>query len=347
MKESNGKEPVAFLEATDVRKSFPVRGSLRHAGAGRRAKRLVALDGVSLRLEKGQGLGLVGESGSGKSTLARCLVRAEEPDSGQITVDGHDVVGANAEELRQIRRRIQLVYQDPYSSLNPRLRVGSAIAEPARVHDLISKQGEGDLVKTLLERVGLPPSAARSRPRELSGGQRQRVAIARVLAVQPDIILADEAVSALDVSIQAQILGVLRGLRNDLGLGILFIAHQLPLIAQLCERVAVMYLGRIVEEGPTEQVFTRPGHPYTIALMKANPDPFAGERIHKPALTGEIPSPLAIPSGCRFHTRCPSVEERCRTEDPAGRQLGKDHMSWCHVNPLYRNDVGAREESRL
>ncbi len=320
-------------------KSFPVRGSLRHGGAAGQTKRLVALDGVSLRLEKGQGLGLVGESGSGKTTLARCLVRAEEPDSGRITVGGQDVVGASTRELRQIRRQIQLVYQDPYSSLNPRLSVGSAIAEPARVHGLVSKQDEADLVKSLLERVGLPASAARRRPRELSGGQRQRVAIARVLAVQPDIILADEAVSALDVSIQAQILSVLRDLRNDLGLGILFIAHQLPLIAQLCERVAVMYLGRIVEEGPTEQVFTRPGHPYTIALMKANPDPFAESRMHAPALTGEIPSPLAVPSGCRFHTRCPSVQERCRTEDPVARQLGKDHLSWCHVNPLYRDDA--------
>jgi oligopeptide/dipeptide ABC transporter ATP-binding protein len=340
VKADNDSRSVALLEATDVKKSFPVRGSLRHGHAAGRAKRLVALDGVSLRLEKGQSLGLVGESGSGKTTLARCLVRAEEPDTGHITVAGRDVVGANPRELSQIRRRIQLVYQDPYSSLNPRLSVGRAIAEPARVHGLISKQDEGDLVKSLLERVGLPSSAARRRPRELSGGQRQRVAIARVLAVEPDIILADEAVSALDVSIQAQILRVLRDLRDDLGLGILFIAHQLPLIAQLCERVAVMYLGRIVEEGPTEQVFTRPGHPYTIALMKANPDPFAARKIHAPALTGEIPSPLAIPSGCRFHTRCPVAEDRCRVEDPIGRELGKGHVSWCHVNPLYRDHSG-------
>ena len=203
------------------------------------------------------------------------------------------------------------------------------------MHGLVTKNDEQALVDSLLERVGLAPSASRRRPRELSGGQRQRVAIARALSVQPDIILADEAVSALDVSIQAQILRVLRDLRNELGLGILFIAHQLPLIAQLCERVAVMYLGRIVEEGPTEQVFTRPGHPYTIALMQANPVPTATARLRAPALKGEIPSPMAIPSGCRFHTRCPAVQERCLTEDPAPRLLGEGHVSWCHVNPLY------------
>jgi oligopeptide/dipeptide ABC transporter ATP-binding protein len=346
MTAAKGTAPEALLAATDVRKSFAARGSLRHIAARGRTMRLVALDGVSLRLEKGQGLGLVGESGSGKSTLARCLVRAEEPDSGRITLGGQDVIGASPKELRQIRRRVQLVYQDPYSSLNPRLTVWSAIAEPALVHGLVSKQGEKDLVMALLERVGLPSSAARRRPRELSGGQRQRVAIARVLAVQPDIILADEAVSALDVSIQAQILRMLRDLRKDLGLGILFIAHQLPLIAQLCERVAVMYLGRIVEEGPTEQVFTKPGHPYTIALMKANPDPFAGTRLRAPALTGEIPSPLAIPGGCRFHTRCPSAVDRCWTDDPEGRKLGEGHVSWCHVNPLYRDAADSSEGSR-
>ena len=322
------------MEATDVTKSFPVRGSFRQRG-----RRLVGLDGVSLRLDRGQGLGLVGESGSGKSTLARCLVRVYEPDGGRITLGGQDVVGANVKraDLRQIRRRVQLVYQDPYSSLNPRLRVGAAISEAARVHGLVSgKRDEAELVATLLERVGLPASAAKRRPKELSGGQRQRVAIARALAVRPDIILADEAVSALDVSIQAQILDVLRDLQSELGLGILFIAHQLPLIAQVCERVAVMYLGRIVEEGPTEQVFNRPGHPYTIALMEANPVPSVGVRKRAPALTGEIPSPLAIPDGCRFHTRCPSVEERCHTEDPPGVHLGHDHVSWCHVNPLYK-----------
>ena len=328
-------EPAAFLEATDVKKSFVPRGALLALGSRLRQQRLVALDGVSLRLEKGQGLGLVGESGSGKSTMARCLVRALEPDSGRIVLDGQDVITANSRELQGIRRRVQLVYQDPYSSLNPRLRVGTALAEPARVHGLISKNDQAELVGKLLERVGLPASAAKRRPRELSGGQRQRVAIARALSVQPDIILADEAVSALDVSIQAQILKVLRDLRNDLGLGILFIAHQLPLIAQLCERVAVMYLGRIVEEGPTQRVFTRPGHPYTIALMRANPLPVYGEKLRAPALKGEVPSPLAIPSGCRFHTRCPVAQERCRTEDPAAHELGEDHVSWCHVNPLY------------
>jgi oligopeptide/dipeptide ABC transporter ATP-binding protein len=311
---------------------------------GDRPRRLVALDGVSLRLGKGEGLGVVGESGSGKSTLARCLVRAEEPDSGRTIVAGEDITTVGRAGLRAIRRRVQLIYQDPYSSLDPRQRVGKAIAEPARVHGLVRKGDQDELVRSLLERVGLPASAARRFPRELSGGQRQRVAIARALSVRPDILLADEAVSALDVSIQAQILHVLRDLRNELGLGILFIAHQLPLIAQLCERVAVMYLGRIVEEGPTEQVFARPGHPYTIALMNANPSPSSVASRRRPSLTGEIPSPLAIPGGCRFHTRCPSAVDRCRVEDPVAHELGPDHVSWCHVNPLYDKAAVGRSQ---
>jgi oligopeptide/dipeptide ABC transporter ATP-binding protein len=335
-----------FLEATDLKKAYPVRGALQYRRRGEPSKRVVALDGVSLRLDKGQGLGLVGESGSGKSTLARCLVRAVEPDSGKITLAGEDVMAAGARELAAMRRRVQLVYQDPYSSLNPRLRAGMSIAEPARVHGLVANKEEEDLlVASLLERVGLPRSAGARRPRELSGGQRQRVAIARALSVRPDILLADEAVSALDVSIQAQILHLLRDLRTELGLGILFIAHQLPLIAQLCERVAVMYLGRIVEEGPTERVFTRPGHPYTIALLRANPDPSSHTKARSPALSGEIPSPLAVPEGCRFHTRCAFAEERCRNEDPPRRQLAPGHVSWCHINPLYAGDSKDASES--
>jgi oligopeptide/dipeptide ABC transporter ATP-binding protein len=284
--------------------------------------RLVALDGVSLILSPNEVLGLVGESGSGKTTTARCIVRLEMPDHGAIKFDQRDVLAADAEELRQIRRDMQMIYQDPYSSLNPRISVKAAISEPALVHGLVDKQGAEDLVLEL----------ASLRPRALSGGQRQRVAIARALALQPRIIIADEAVSALDVSIQAQILNLFGELIRDLGLSMIFIAHQLSVIAQLSDRVAIMYLGRIVETGPTADVFTRPRHPYTDALLEAHPRVAVGKK-EEPALKGEIPSPYAIPVGCRFNTRCPYVEDKCYQIDPAATEVSPGHLSWCHVLP--------------
>ncbi len=304
---------------------------------GRPIPRLVALDGVSISLGRNEVLGLVGESGSGKTTTARCIVRLEEPDAGSIHFGDQDVLAADTADLRHIRRDMQMIYQDPYSSLNPRMTVKAAISEPAIIHGLVDKNGADELVFKLLERVGLSDTVADLRPRALSGGQRQRVAIARALALEPQVIIADEAVSALDVSIQAQILNLFAELIRDLGLSMLFIAHQLSVIAQLSDRVAIMYLGRIVETGPTAHVFAGPRHPYTAALLEAHPNLEIGVK-GAPALRGEIPSPYAIPTGCRFNTRCKYAEDKCFEIDPDPADISPNHAVWCHVLPeLPRN----------
>jgi oligopeptide/dipeptide ABC transporter ATP-binding protein len=321
-----------LLKVRDLFKYFPGKSSLVDRLQGKPRPRLVALDGVSLELNPNEVLGLVGESGSGKTTLARCLVRLEPLDQGSVVFDGEDVRAAGPAELRQIRRNLQMIYQDPYTSLNPRMSVRTAISEPALVHGLVEKEDTEQLVRDLLGRVGLPPSVADLRPRALSGGQRQRVAIARALALNPRVIIADEAVSALDVSIQAQILNLFSELISDLRLSMIFIAHQLSVIAQLSDRVAIMYLGRIVETGPTVSVFTQPRHPYTGALLEAHPQ-VGEEKKRDPALTGEIPSPYAIPKGCRFNTRCRFAEPRCFETDPPPIEVSPGHFAWCHVLP--------------
>jgi oligopeptide/dipeptide ABC transporter ATP-binding protein len=249
-----------------------------------------------------------------------------------VVFDGQNVLDAGTLELRQIRRDMQMIYQDPYTSLNPRMTVRSAISEPALVHGLVERAGADALVRELLDRVGLPETVANLRPRALSGGQRQRVAIARALALKPRVIIADEAVSALDVSIQAQILNLFAELIRELGLGMVFIAHQLSVIAQLSDRVAIMYLGRVVETGRTVEVFANPRHPYTGALLEAHPH-IDAEKRQEPALTGEIPSPYAIPTGCRFNTRCRFAEERCFEIDPEPMEVSPGHFAWCHVLP--------------
>jgi oligopeptide transport system ATP-binding protein len=321
-----------ILVATALSRAFQGRRSVADMARLRAAPRLTALDRVSIELWPGRVLGVVGESGSGKTTLARCLVRLVEPDSGSVTFDGNDVLAARGADLATIRRRMQLVYQDPYTSLDPRVSVRDTIAEPARVHRLVDRSDVDGLVGRMLDLVGLPATVARRRPRELSGGQRQRVAIARALALQPRVLIADEAVSALDVSIQAQILNLLDQLRSELDLAILFIAHQLGVIAHLADTVAVMYLGRIVERGPVAELFLAPRHPYTAALLAANPGlrPRAGRA---PSLSGEIPSPYAIPVGCRFSTRCRYVEDRCRATEPDALVVGPDHEVRCVVLP--------------
>jgi oligopeptide/dipeptide ABC transporter ATP-binding protein len=321
-----------LLEVKDLYKYYQGRISAVNRLRKRPVPRLVALDGVSIWLGRNEVLGLVGESGSGKTTTARCIVRLEEPDSGMVRFDGKDVLEANDSQLRQMRRDMQMIYQDPYSSLNPRMSVENAISEPAIYHDLVDKADAGSLVHQLLKQVGLPETVANLRPRALSGGQRQRVAIARALSLSPRVIIADEAVSALDVSIQAQILNLFSDLIRELGLSMIFIAHQLSVIAQLSDRVAIMYLGRIVETGPTVSVFNSPRHPYTSALLEAHPNV---EVLKKsaPALKGEIPSPYAIPRGCRFNTRCEFAEEKCFTIDPDPVEVAPGHTAWCHVLP--------------
>jgi oligopeptide/dipeptide ABC transporter ATP-binding protein len=279
-------------------------------------------------------LGIVGESGSGKTTLARCLIRLMEPDAGTIEFDGADVTHARRGELQHIRRRMQMVFQDPYSSLNPRVRIGEAIAEPARIHGVVERGASLAHAQRLLELVGLPATAADRYPRQLSGGQRQRVAIARALSVEPEFLIADEPVSALDVSIQAQILNLLDDLVSSLSLTMVFIAHQLSVVRHVSDRVAIMYLGRVVEIAPAEEIFRSPQHPYTVGLLEAAPRPDPALRRRSPAIRGDIPSPFDIPSGCRFRTRCRFVEERCASEDPALRAAEPGHEVACHVLPF-------------
>jgi oligopeptide transport system ATP-binding protein len=324
----------ALLVVEGLRKSFAVRRSLLDRARLRPARRAVAVDGVSLAVSRREKLGVVGESGSGKTTLARCLLRLVEPDAGSIRFDGSEISTADRAALQAVRRRMQMVFQDPYSSLNPRVKVGAAIAEPARVHGIVPVGALDDHVHRLLELVGLPRSTAERYPRQLSGGQRQRVAIARALSLEPEFLVADEPVSALDVSIQAQILNLLEDLVTSLSLTMIFIAHQLSVVRHVSDRVAIMYLGRIVEVGPTHEIFERPQHPYTAGLLAAAPVPDPKRRSRTPAMRGDIPSPLSIPSGCRFRTRCPFAEPRCEVEDPALRPVGREHEVACHVLPF-------------
>ena len=323
-----------LLRVEHVSKRFPVRRTLGDRAHRRGGQWVTAVDDVSFALGKGETFGVVGESGSGKSTLARCLVRLHEADEGTIDFDGIDVRRADRDGGRTLHQRVQMVFQDPYTSLNPRFSIESAILEAGRVHGRVEKGGGDAFVQELLTMVGLPTRLASRRPRELSGGQRQRVAIARALAVGPDLLVADEAVSSLDVSIQAQILNLFEELRQQLGLTMIFISHQLSVISHISDSVAIMYLGRIVELGPTTQVFTSPRHPYTRGLLDANPTPDPRQRHRQPALSGELPSPLAIPTGCRFRTRCAFAADVCAAVDPELAAVGDGHSTACHVLPF-------------
>jgi len=320
-------EPL--VEVRDLRKLFPIGG-----GVLRRPRGAVhAVDGVSLAIAPGETLGLVGESGSGKSTLGRCMLRLIEPTSGEVRFAGRSLLGLPARALRALRREMQIIFQDPYGSLNPRMRVGSIVGEGLAIHGLGTRPERRARVAELLDLVGLSPEAAGRYPHEFSGGQRQRIGIARALAVRPRFIVADEAVSALDVSIQAQILNLLQDLRQRLGLTMLFIAHDLRVVEHLCDRVAVMYLGKIVESGSRDEIYTNPRHPYTRALLSAVPNPDPRQRKRRMVLGGDVPSPVGPPAGCAFHPRCPHVADVCRTVVPplvAGR---RDHAVACHVFP--------------
>jgi oligopeptide/dipeptide ABC transporter ATP-binding protein len=312
-----------------------VRELVKHYSAGGlfqgRVPPVRAVDGVSFDVGRGETLALVGESGCGKSSVGRTILRLQEPTSGEATFEDVQVFALDRVALRRLRRRMQIIFQDPYSSLNPRMTVGAAVAEGIEIHRLAKGPEIGRRVSALLEEVGLDPGYARRYPHEFSGGQRQRVGIARALAVEPSFIVCDEPVSALDVSVQAQVLNLLADLQRERGLSYLFIAHDLAVVRQIAHRVAVMYLGRIVETGPTEALLSTPHHPYTVALRSAVPEPDPGRRRGRIVLGGDLPSPSNPPSGCPFHTRCfhPEKNERCRTERPELRPVG-DTMAACH-----------------
>ncbi len=312
-----------LLTAERLTKSFPV--------AGHHAARVRALTDVDLAVVRGETLGIVGESGCGKSTLARCLVRLYPIDSGRIAYDGIEIAALSGAALRTFNRRVQMVFQDPYGSLNPRLTVRETLSEPFYVHRLCARAEIPERVNALLDLVHLPRGAAERRPHEFSGGQRQRIGIARALSVGPECLIADELVSALDVSVQAQMVNLLLELQERLRLTVLFIAHDLRLVRHLSHRVAVMYLGRVVELAETASLFETPRHPYTRALLSAAPDLDPTHRSVVDAVRGELPSPIAPPSGCAFHPRCPAAVARCRTELPALAPLRDGRLVACHV----------------
>ncbi|MGH3740312.1 MAG: ABC transporter ATP-binding protein [Micromonosporaceae bacterium] len=317
----------ALLELADLRKHFAVRGS------GWRKEIIRAVDGVSLTLARGQTLGLVGESGCGKTTLARTILGLHPPTSGEIRLDGHDLVAARGRRLRRLRRHMQVVFQDPYASLDPKMSVHDIIAEPLR----INRRPWRDRVAELLQQVGLGADAGRLRPEQFSGGQRQRIGIARALALEPELLILDEPVSALDVSIQAQVINLLKRLQSQLGLSYLFIAHDLSVVRHICDRVAVMHLGKIVEIGPRDQVLGAPTHPYTQSLLSAapTPDPAARHRRQRIVLRGDPPNPADPPSGCSFRTRCFKAADVCAADEPQLRERAdRGRLSACHFAAL-------------
>jgi oligopeptide transport system ATP-binding protein len=318
-----------LLELKDLRKHFPIRKGVVFE---RTTGNVKAVDGVSFTIRRGDTLGLVGESGCGKTTVSRCVLKLEQPTAGEIRFAGENIAGLDKAATRGFRRRVQAIFQDPYSSLNPRMKVGEIIAEPLVIHGAAGEPGGiGARVRDLLDVCGLSATLGDRYPHELSGGQRQRVGIARALALRPEFVVCDEAVSALDVSIQAQIIALLEGLREEFGLTYLFIGHDLSVVRHLCHRVAVMYLGKLVEIADCDELFDNPRHPYTKALLAAVPVPDPEIEKNRPhqVLGGEVPSPFDPPTGCVFHPRCPLAVERCRREAPGLRQLGDDHWAAC------------------
>lgn len=324
-------ERAPLLDVRQLSKTFVLGKSLVKQALGQKPTLLRAVRGVDLQVYTGETLGLVGESGCGKTTLGRCILRLCEPDSGEINFREQNILDLKGPALRQMRRKIQVVFQDPYWSLNPRQTVGQMLAEACLVHAICPRREIPDRVQHLLATVGLDSDMAQRYPHELSGGQRQRVGLARALAVEPEFIVADEPVSALDVSIQAQVVNLLTELQERLHLTLLFITHDLRLVHYVSHRVAVMYLGRIVELGPSTEVFTHPIHPYTQALLRALPqiNPRAKEKT--PPIQGEPPSPIRLPSGCSFHPRCPEATERCRQEEPALTEIEPGHFVACYL----------------
>ena len=319
-----------LVELENLKVYFPIKSGLvldRHVGDIR------AVDDVSLTIRRGETLGLVGESGCGKSTVGRTILRLYEPTAGRIVFDGQDISKLREKELRPLRRRMQMVFQDPFASLNPRHSIGRIVGEPLRIHGLASRREAAARVRDLLQTVGLPPDAASRYPHEFSGGQRQRIGLARAIALNPDLVVADEPVSALDVSIQAQIINLLEQLQDEFDLTYLFIAHDLAVVRHISDRIAVMYLGWIVEISPAAELYENPLHPYTISLLSAVPipDPVVERQRESILLAGDLPSPANPPPACRFHTRCPFVQPtRCRDEIPPLRKLADGHEVACH-----------------
>jgi len=320
-----------LLSVRNLKKYFPIRsGFFSHVSAW-----IKAVDDVSLDVYAGETIGLVGESGCGKTTVGRVMLRLLEPTSGTIYFEGHDLLKFSDAEMRQKRRQMQIIFQDPYSSLNPRMTVGNIVGEALKVHDIAKGVELDRQIEELLHRVGLSPSYCSRYPHEFSGGQRQRIGIARALALNPKFIVCDEAISALDVSIQAQIINLLRDLQKEFNLAYLFISHDLNVVQHIAKRVAVMYVGKIVETAPAEILFTSPKHPYTKALIGANPIPDPDIKHDTRLLEGDVPSPINPPIGCRFHTRCPLVMEKCKQVEPPMTTIGKGEekqLVWCHLH---------------
>ncbi len=319
-----------LLEVRNLKKHFPLRGGL----LGRQTGAVYAVDGVSFGVNKGETLSVVGESGCGKSTVGKAILRLYPITDGEVLLDGQRIDNLPASELRPLRRRVQVVFQDPFSSLNPRQRVGDIIAEPLVNFGIAQGSELTDRVAGLMDKVGLPRDAVKRFPHEFSGGQRQRIGIARALAPGADLIICDEAVSALDVSVKAQIVNLLSDLQDELGLALLFISHDLAIVEHLTHRVAVMYLGKIVELADRATLFSNPHHPYTRALLSAVPVPDPTAPRNRIILRGDVPSPINPPSGCRFHTRCPFVHDRCRSEEPLLRDVGGNRISACHLDEV-------------
>jgi len=316
-----------LVEIENLKKYYPVTVGL----LARHVADVKAVDGVSFYIMEGETLGLVGESGCGKSTLGRTLLRLEEPTAGRVLYRGSDIMRWDKRQLKELRKEVQMIFQDPQSSLDPRMTIGDSIGEALLIHGVGNEKERLERVEELLRRVGLEPEHAMRYPHELSGGQKQRIGIARALAVDPKLIVADEPVSALDVSVQAQILNLIMDLQRELGLAYLFIAHDLSVIGQVSDRIAVMYLGQIIEVADRTELFSHPLHPYTEALLSAIPLPDPHRKRKRISLQGEVPSPVEPPPGCRFHTRCPKAMKLCSRETPTLRPLEEDHLASCHL----------------
>jgi oligopeptide/dipeptide ABC transporter ATP-binding protein len=317
----------ALLSVRNLKKYFPIRRGV----LARVTAHVKAVDDISFDIKRGETFGLVGESGCGKTTAGRAILRLIEPDAGEIRFDGTDLAKLNAGELRRKRRDMQIIFQDPYASLNPRMTIRAIVGEPFAIHRLAKGKERDDKVAGLLKTVGLDPSVMNRYPHEFSGGQRQRIGIARALALRPKLIVADEPVSALDVSIQAQIINLLADLQQQFGLTYLFISHAIPVIEHISTRIGVMYLGKLVEVGTSEQICLAPKHPYTQALLSAVPIPDPAAKKQRIVLKGDVPTPINPPSGCRFHTRCPIAVDRCKVEEPPLRPLGDGRLAACHL----------------